>query len=112
MDGNNNFFDGNREIISNYEEPKPDETIMGKLSFIFGIIGLVLAASVCCSGMGLPFGIAALVLGIIGKNKASEDGKAKLGFIFGIICLALALAGIILSLTLNIGSSVLQYLNH
>ena len=107
MDGNFN----NNEVVTNYEEPKAAGTIMGKLSFIFGIVGLVCSISICCSGLGFPFGVAALVLGIIGKNKDSEDGKAKLGFIFGIICLALALAGTILSLTLNVGSSVMQYMN-
>ena len=107
MDGNFN----NNEVVTNYEEPKAAGTIMGKLSLIFGIVGLVCSISICCSGLGFPFGVAALVLGIIGKNKDSEDGKAKLGFIFGIICLALALAGTILSLTLNVGSSVMQYMN-
>ena len=60
MDGNFN----NNDVVTNYEEPKAAGTILGKLSFIFGII-----------------------------------------------CLALALAGTILSLTLNVGSSVMQYMN-
>ena len=91
MDGNNNG------------------TVLGKLSFIFGIVGMVCSISICCSGLGFPFGVAALVLGIIGKNKDSEDGKAKLGFIFGIICLALALIGTIVSFATSIGSSLMQY---
>ena len=109
MDGN---FENNQEYVTNYEEPKGAGTVMGKLSFIFGIVGMVCSISVCCSGLGFPFGVAALVLGIIGKNKDSEDGKAKLGFIFGIVCLALAVIGTIISITANIGTSLMQYLNN
>ena len=109
MDGN---FENNQEVVTNYEQPSGGGTVMGLLSMIFGIVGLVCSISICCSGLGFPFGVAALVLGIIGKNKDSEDGKAKLGFIFGIICLALALVGTIISLTANIGNSLLQYMNH
>ena len=91
MDGNNNG------------------TVMGKLSFIFGIVGMVCSISICCSGLGFPFGVAALVLGIIGKNFVFFFLKAKLGFIFGIICLALALIGTIVSFATSIGSSLLEY---
>lgn len=86
-------------------------TIMGKLSFIFGIVGMACSISICCSFLGFPFGVAALVLGIIGKKKDSEDGKAKLGFIFGIICIALAVAGTIISTVSSIGSSLTQYIS-
>ena len=36
MDGNNNG------------------TVLGKLSFIFGIIGMVCSISICCSGFRIP----------------------------------------------------------
>ena len=66
-------------------------TIMGKLSFIFGIVGMVCSISICCSFLGFPFGVAALVLGII--------------------CIALAVAGTIISTVSSIGSSLTQYIS-
>jgi hypothetical protein len=56
----------------------------GLLSMIFGIVSIPL---LCCFYIGIPLGIAALVLGIIGNNKASRGEANNKGMaIAGIVC--------------------------
>ena len=67
----------------------------GLLSMIFGIISIPL---VCCVYVGLPLGIAAVVLGIVGINKANRGEADNKGMaIAGIACGAVAaVSGLIL----------------
>ena len=85
------------------------KNVKALLSLIFGIVGCVLAF---CCGSGLPFGIAALILGILAKKDDSENTQAKVGFILGIVSIALCAASVIISTTTSIGSSLMQYINH
>ena len=84
------------------------KNIKALLSFIFGIVGAVL--SFCC-GSGLPFGIAAVILGNLAKKDDPDNKQAKVGFILGIVCIVLCVIAIIVSMTTSIGSTVMQYMN-
>ena len=56
----------------------------GLLSMIFGIVSIPL---LCCLYIGVPIGIAALVLGIIGLNKANRGEADNKGMaIAGVVC--------------------------
>jgi hypothetical protein len=56
----------------------------GLLSMIFGIVSIPL---LCCLYIGVPIGIAAVVLGIIGVNKANSGEANNKGMsIAGIAC--------------------------
>jgi hypothetical protein len=73
---------------------QPSNT-QGLISMILGIAAIPL---VCCFGIGIPLGIAAGVLGFLGKRKAeqglaSNRGQALAGLICGV---AAAVGGIIL----------------
>ena len=75
----------------------------GLLSMIFGIISIPL---LCCVYIGLPIGIAAAVLGIIGMNKANRGeadnkGMAIAGLVCGTVAAVGGLALIIISVAGN-----------
>ncbi len=81
---------------------QPSNT-MGLLSMIFGIAGIPL---ICCFGIGIPLGIAAIVLGVLGKKKADQGlatnrGQAQAGFICGIAAVAIGIILIILNIALK-----------
>ena len=76
------------------------KNVKALLSQIFGIVSVVVGL---CGG-GLPFGVAAIILGSLAKKDDPENGQAKLGFILGIV-------GIIVSVVVTaivIGSRVAQ----
>lgn len=95
------------------ERPNKAE-ILGKLAFIFGIIGMALAGLALLGiilwfvgvpilwffwfgwSTGLLLSVAALVLGIIGKKLNDDPSKAKKGMLFGIIGLAIWAVAMIL----------------
>ena len=85
-----------------------NKNIKALLSFIFGIVSCVLAF---CCGSGLPFGIAAIILGSLAKKDDPDNKQAKIGFILGIVCIAIAVVSIIISTVSGIGSTLLQYMN-
>ena len=65
---------------------------------IVGIVSLVLI--VCCAPLGVLAGIAAVVLGVMGRNKASQGLASNPGqAMAGVICGAL---GVLLSVVLVI----------
>jgi serine/threonine protein kinase len=73
--------------------PRPYHNTVGQLSMIFGIVSLPLA--LCCY-IGLPLGVAAVVMGGIGVRKvsagrANNRGQAVAGLICGGIGLGLSL---------------------
>lgn len=77
---------------------------LGLLALIFGIAAIPL--SVCCNFLGAPLGIAGVVLGILGMNKAKQGladnrGMALAGLICGAVGVVLSVGFIILSLVLN-----------
>ncbi|SNS88218.1 hypothetical protein SAMN05421812_102198 [Asanoa hainanensis] len=85
---------------------QPQNNTMGLVSLILGIASIPL---VCCAPLGLAAGIAAAVLGHLGKQKVAQGlannlGQAKAGFICGLVGAGLAVLSIILGL-LNVFNS-------
>lgn len=79
---------------------------LGLISMIVGIISIPAA---CCAILGIVAGIAAIVLGIIGRGKvsrgeASNSGQVMAGLICGGIGLLLAVANVVLAVVLNVNS--------
>lgn len=89
-------------------EMEEKKNIKALLSFIFGIVGCVLAF--CCGG-GFPFGVAALVLGILAKKDDPENKQAKIGFILGIVSLVICVVAGIITTASGVLSTVLQNAN-
>lgn len=87
---------------------QPSNTF-GLLALIFGIVSIPIA--LCCSLLGLPFGIAGAVLGYLGKQKAAQGlatngGQANAGLITGAIGSVVAILWYIASLIFDFGSLV------
>ena len=77
---------------------QPQNNTMGLLALILGIASIPL---VCCWPLGLASGIAGIVLGHLGKQKAAQGlannrGQAHAGFICGIIGAVLAVLALLL----------------
>jgi hypothetical protein len=69
---------------------QPSNT-QGLVSMILGIAAIPL---VCCFGVGIPLGIAAAVLGFLGKRKADQGQATNRGqALAGLICGAVAAVG-------------------
>jgi hypothetical protein len=73
---------------------------------ILGIVAIPLAF--CCLYIGIPLGIAAIVTGWLGKQKAEQGlannrGQAMAGFICGIAGVALGLLSIVLLFVVRVG---------
>ncbi|HEY0697710.1 MAG TPA: hypothetical protein VGD43_07850 [Micromonospora sp.] len=76
---------------------------LGLLSMILGIAAIPL---LCCFNIGILVGIAAAVLGVLGKQKAdqglaSNRGQAMAGLICGVVAVGLGILAIIASVALN-----------
>ena len=74
------------------------------ISMILGIVAIPL---VCCFNLGIPVGIAAAVLGFLGKQKAEKGlannrGQALAGLICGAAAVGLGILSIIAVLVLNV----------
>lgn len=72
----------------------------GLLAMILGIAAIPL---LCCFYIGFPLGIAAAVLGYLGKKKADQGlatnrGQAQAGFICGLVAVGLGVVLIILAI--------------
>jgi hypothetical protein len=85
----------------------------GQLSMIFGILAIPL---VFCCYLGAPLGIAAIILGIIGVQKAgamaAAQGQAVTGkgmAIAGIVCGAAALVLMLAVIILGVGLNLSHY---
>jgi len=81
---------------------------MAIAALILGIVGLL--ASLFTAGIGgLPFGLVALILGILGRKKAAAEnaptGMATAGMVMGIISLALG-AVLFIMCSLCVGAAV------
>jgi hypothetical protein len=87
-----------------YPQPPGQQNTLGLVSMILGIASIPL---VCCLYLGLPVGIAAIITGRLGRQKAaqglaSNDGQAKAGLICGAVGAGLALLLLILGIVLNV----------
>ena len=81
----------------------PNNTF-GLVSMILGIAAIPL---VCCCYIGVPLGIAAGVLGFMGKQKADQGlatnrGMAMAGLICGAVAIVLGILFVILAVVLNV----------
>lgn len=80
--------------------PAAPQNAQGLVAMILGIVAIPL---VCCVYIGLPVGIAAAVLGYMGKQKAdrglaTNGGQALAGIITGVIAVVFALILLVLQL--------------
>jgi hypothetical protein len=105
---------GEEELTGPYPPPPPPpqplpapgqapSNTFGLISMILGIVAIPLS---CCY-IGIPLGIAAGVLGYLGRQKADQGlatnrGQAQAGLICGAVAVGLGLLGIILSLFITI----------
>ncbi|MEV0393401.1 DUF4190 domain-containing protein [Polymorphospora rubra] len=81
---------------------------LGLIGMIVGIVALPLAF--CCGLFSLPFGIGAIVLGFLGKNKAdqgqaSNRGQAMAALICGASSIVLAIIMVIVGQMIDLGPS-------
>lgn len=77
---------------------------MGVIALILGIAAIPL---VCCVYLGIPLGIAAIVLGWIGKRKAERGeatnrGQAVAGLICGAVAVVLGVLLLLLVVVFNV----------
>ena len=89
----------------------PQNNTLGLVGMILGIVSIPL---VFCCYLGAPLGIAAIVLGIMGKQKADQGlannrGQAIAGLACGAGAVALSLLWIILTVALNVGTMGYTY---
>lgn len=77
--------------------------VLGLLGMIFGIVGIPL--SLCCGLFGLPFPVAAIVLGALGMRRVSEGRATNRGMaLAGVICGAIGVVLAIISVALGAAS--------
>src|SRR3954453_1975211 len=79
--------------------PGPNNNTQGLVGMILGIASIPL---LCCLYLGLPVGIAAVVLSYLGLNKvkagvATNRGQALAGLICGAVAIVLGIIGLIVS---------------
>src|SRR5687767_3041406 len=79
------------------DEPTSSGTAAGTAALIIGILALALAIVPFLGYYGVIPGIAALVLGIVGKRRAREAGRPKFarataGVVLGVLSIVLGLA--------------------
>jgi hypothetical protein len=84
--------------------PGQPSNTQGLVSMILGIAAIPL---ICCFGVGIPLGIAAAVLGFLGKRKAEQGlatnrGQALAGLICGIVAIVLGVIWVIVVLSSNV----------
>ncbi|WP_431903718.1 DUF4190 domain-containing protein [Micromonospora carbonacea] len=87
-----------------YPHPQGQNNTLGLVSMILGIASIPL---VCCLYLGIPVGIAAVVTGYLGRQKAaqglaSNDGQAKAGLICGAVGAGLGVLLFIVGLVGNV----------
>jgi hypothetical protein len=80
---------------------------LGLIAMIVGIVSIVLG--ICCGLFSLPASIAAIVLGVLGRNKvtkgeASNGGQAMAGIICGGVAVVIAIIMVALGAALNLGA--------
>ena len=81
--------------------PQQPSNTLGLVAMILGIASIPL---LCCFGFGTLVGIAAVVLGFMGKSRAEQGlatnrGQALAGLICGGIAVALGVVSIVLNVT-------------
>ncbi|MFI1193205.1 hypothetical protein ACH4T9_08085 [Micromonospora sp. NPDC020750] len=87
-----------------YPQAQGQQNTLGLVSMILGIASIPL---VCCLYLGVPVGIAAIVTGYLGRQKAnqglaSNDSQAKTGLICGAVGAGLGIVLFILGIVANV----------
>ncbi|HEX5595076.1 MAG TPA: hypothetical protein VFX61_03500 [Micromonosporaceae bacterium] len=85
------------------------QNTMGLVGMILGIAAIPL---LCCFSLGIPLGIAAAVLGFLGKQKAEQGlatnrSQAMTGLICGAVAAGIGIILNVLALAMNFSTSVL-----
>ena len=86
-----------------FVSPAPQQEGSKVLAIVSMILGIISVITCCCYGGGLPFGIAAIITGIISKKKNQPGGGMALagiitgavGTLMGVIGLIMIIIGII-----------------
>ncbi|TDB71999.1 DUF4190 domain-containing protein [Micromonospora sp. KC721] len=86
-----------------YPQPAGQQNTLGLVSMILGIVSIPM---LCCFSLGIPLGIAAVVTGWMGRQKAaqglaSNGGQAKAGLICGAVAVGLGVLGLIVNLVVG-----------
>ncbi len=81
------------------------KNVKALLSQIFGIVSVVVGL---CGG-GLPFGVAAIILGSLAKKDDPENGQAKLGFILGIVGIIVSVVATAIVIGVRVAQVVAAY---
>ncbi|RLP95620.1 DUF4190 domain-containing protein, partial [Micromonospora sp. BL4] len=87
-----------------YPQQQGQNNTLGLVSMILGIAAIPL---LCCFYLGIPLGIAAVVTGYLGRQKAAQGqasnaGQAKAGLICGAVAVGLGILLIILSVVAQV----------
>ena len=95
----NNAYQANVPPTYNAAAQPQRTLVFGRLSFIFGLIGLILSGLFGIIGLftagivgiycwfGICLGIAGLIMGIVGKKKNPDDPKARKGFLLSLLAI-------------------------
>jgi hypothetical protein len=84
--------------------PSNQNNTLGLVAMILGIVAIPM---ICCFYLGVPLGIAAIVLGYLGKQKADQGlatnrGQAMAGLICGAVAVGLTILLVLLSVVLRV----------
>lgn len=83
-------------------EPEQKQTL-SIVSLVCGIVGLLFS---CCCCLGVPFDIAAIVVGIIAKKKnVPGQGMALAGIILGAVALVIYIITVIINVATGSGEA-------
>ena len=88
---------------SSYSPEPEQKATLSIVSLVLGIVGLVFS---CCCCLGVPFDIAAIVVGIIAKKKnVPSQGMALAGIILGAVALVIYVITVIINLVTGSGEA-------
>lgn len=78
-------------------------------SLVCSILGIL--STCCCACLGLPFPIAAIILGFLAKDEyGNRNGMATAGIIIGFVGVVIALGTFIFNLISGTGNQVMESL--
>lgn len=88
---------------SSYSSEPEQKATLSIVSLVLGIVGLVFS---CCCCLGVPFDIAAIVVGVIAKKKnVPSQGMALAGIILGAVALVIYLITVIINKATGAGEA-------
>ena len=84
--------------------PEPEQkATLSIVSMVLGIVGLIFS---CCCCLGVPFDIAAIVVGIIAKKKnVPNQGMALAGIILGAVAIVIYIITVIINVATGSGEA-------